>query len=388
VIVVVASLVGCRSGSEERGSTVTTAAGVAAVEVYRSVLAEQWGYHCDFEPSCSVYGRDSIDGYGLGPGFLMTVDRLMRDHPFSRDRYDRTRDGRPLDEPIHNALFASVGQDAPLAPSDSSKVSDAERAVPGDDEALARFADRLFNEGETERAYIEYRRYVFLYPQGSDVERIRGRIVICLSRIQRHDEAIGALESLAPGEERTLLRALVLRGAGRAEAAVASIESDSASARLLSGFLALEHGDVVRARSSFDGLASPAADVLLERCDRFEELPEKSTIAAGIFSAALPGSGQAYAGRIGDGLMAFVINGLLIGGTVAAALNDEDVTAGVVGTVALGFYTGNVYGGVNAAERFNHDTRESFLDRARGTVRQNRVAWGVSPGAVAVYFGF
>lgn len=386
-VAVASLLLGCRSVSG-RGDSTTTRAGVAAVEAYRSFLAPQWGYHCDFEPGCSVYGSAAIEAYGLGPGFLMAVDRLLRDHPYSRGRYRLTHDGRPLDPPADNALFASFAGDSPLVPVDPPAEPDAARELAADAAALVRFADRLFDDGEVDRARIEYRRYVFLHPAGAEVEHVRGRIVVCLSRLERHAEALGALEYLVPGEDRALLRALVLRDAGRPREAADAIESDGTSARLLSGFLALESGDVARARARFQGLPSPAARVLLERCDRLAELPSRSTIAAGLFSAALPGAGQVYAGRIGDGLIAFVINGLLIGSTVAAALSEEEITAGVLGTVALGFYTGNVYGGVNAADRFNRRTRESFLAGARGTVRQNRLAWGIAPGAVSVYFGF
>ena len=41
--------------------------------------------------------------------------------------------------------------------------------------------------------------------------------------------------------------------------------------------------------------------------------------------------------------------------------NEEEVTAGVLGFVALGFYAGNIYGGVNAAHRYNETGRDRWL---------------------------
>ena len=73
-------------------------------------------------------------------------------------------------------------------------------------------------------------------------------------------------------------------------------------------------------------------------------------------------------------------------------VNEEEVPAGVLATVALGFYAGNIYGGINAAERYNRTHRESFLGSTRGMIRQRRVEFGITPssqgGVVSMYFDF
>ena len=78
--------------------------------------------------------------------------------------------------------------------------------------------------------------------------------------------------------------------------------------------------------------------------DTYEARSKKSPALAGALSTVLPGSGQMYAEHYKDGLMAFLVNGLLIAGTVAAIDDENYALAGIVGGIGLPFYIGNVYG--------------------------------------------
>jgi TM2 domain-containing membrane protein YozV len=215
--------------------------------------------------------------------------------------------------------------------------------------------------------------------------------VVCLSRTGRHDEALRELDALQPGDDATL-RAYLLHESGRDRAAIASAAEDGAEGRLLAGLFSLERGAVPEARGYFETLPDYQRDVLLERAAQMKELPRRSTAAAGIFSAVLPGAGQVYAGRSADGVVAFLINGVLIGGTVLAVNNEENVTAGALGLLSVGFYAGNIYGAVNAADHFNRDRRQAFMLQTRGMLRDQRVGLGIVPtrdgGAVALYLRF
>jgi putative component of membrane protein insertase Oxa1/YidC/SpoIIIJ protein YidD len=91
-------------------------AGDAAIGFYQRHLGSQWAFHCDFQPSCSNYGKQSVDLYGLVPGTLMTADRLMRDHNLCHWRYAADDRGHPLEELrlrghlIHSERLSAVGQ--------------------------------------------------------------------------------------------------------------------------------------------------------------------------------------------------------------------------------------------------------------------------------------
>lgn len=43
---------------------------------------------CRFYPSCSDYASEALRQYGLMKGFMLSLKRLLRCHPFSRGGYD------------------------------------------------------------------------------------------------------------------------------------------------------------------------------------------------------------------------------------------------------------------------------------------------------------
>lgn len=96
--------------------------------------------------------------------------------------------------------------------------------------------------------------------------------------------------------------------------------------------------------------------------DEYEATQKKSPTLAASLSAILPGSGQIYAGRKKDGLMSFLVNGLFIAGTVAAVNNENYALAAIVGGVGLPFYIGNIYGGANAAKKWNLSLSKQLRD--------------------------
>jgi putative component of membrane protein insertase Oxa1/YidC/SpoIIIJ protein YidD len=369
----------------------------SAIGLWQEELGAQWGFHCDFQPSCSEYGRQSVEEYGAVPGSLMIADRLMRDHDLERADYATDELGRPLDPPRANALFGPREDDGSV---DMGLVlrdeQESERAPLGDEEGQRRFADELFAARDLERARVEYLRLLRWFPATSHVTSCRERIALCHAAAGRRAAALAEAERIADPAERERTRALVLRELGRPAEALRAAESGEQAGALLTGMLALEaqRGEVARAR--FETLeAEELRAGLLDRVDAFDELPRKSRWLAGSMSAVLPGSGQLYAGRPGDAAVAFLVNAVLIGGTIAAARHDEDAAAVAIGFVAFGFYAGNVYGAVNAAARHDREQTGDFVARTRGWVRQSgslRVWLGVAPdgdgGALGIYFGF
>jgi TM2 domain-containing membrane protein YozV len=113
----------------------------------------------------------------------------------------------------------------------------------------------------------------------------------------------------------------------------------------------------------------PAAQQLAVAGLEGERLPKKSPVLAGILSGVLPGSGQLYNGRRGDALLAFILNGLFIAGTVEAIDHGEFAIAGILSFFEAGWYTGNVYSAVNGAHKYNRQVTESFLQNLENRFR-------------------
>ncbi len=49
-----------------------------SINFYQNYITDIDGHHCPMHPSCSHYGQDSIQKYGVIKGIFKTVDRLNR----------------------------------------------------------------------------------------------------------------------------------------------------------------------------------------------------------------------------------------------------------------------------------------------------------------------
>ncbi len=121
--------------------------------------------------------------------------------------------------------------------------------------------------------------------------------------------------------------------------------------------LHLRVGDIDEARRYL-----PADDLIPAR------VPRRHPWLGAATSAVVPGLGQLIAGQPVEAASALSVVGTLAGGVIWALASDRDGTAVAFGAVSLLFWTGNVYGGADAAVRWNrHQIRgiEASLDRAR-----------------------
>ncbi len=55
-----------------------------ALNIYKSYLAVLLAGHCRYEPTCSVYAYQAIEGFGVVRGTWLGTKRLLRCHPLSR----------------------------------------------------------------------------------------------------------------------------------------------------------------------------------------------------------------------------------------------------------------------------------------------------------------
>lgn len=361
----------------------------AALRFYQQHVGPQWGFHCDMQPSCSTFSQEAIERHGLPGGLLLTADRLMRDHSLGGEQYARTADGHRLD-PVSDHHLLGPGRPAPEDPLDAAP--DARREIPVDAATLLDFAGSLQLEGRHEPAAIEYRRVMHLHPGTPFAAEAAERLLLCLVHLKRWSEAQAVLRRMRPGTTRDTLAALVLAERGDPREAASRIPRESREAEVLSGLWYLQAGEIDAARRTFTALPEPLGPALAERAAAYAELPERSVWLAGSMSALLPGSGHIYGGQVADGIVAFLTNSVLIGGSVWAASRKEYVTASAVGVVAVGFYAGNIYGGASAAHRFNEQHRDRHQAETRGLLQSRRAFFGLVPqrdgGALGFYLPF
>ncbi len=61
------------------------------IRFYQATLSRLLPSSCRFVPSCSEYGYQAIEKYGIVKGGGMTVWRILRCNPFCRGGYDPVR---------------------------------------------------------------------------------------------------------------------------------------------------------------------------------------------------------------------------------------------------------------------------------------------------------
>jgi putative membrane protein insertion efficiency factor len=61
---------------------------IALIKLYQLALSPFFGQHCRFTPTCSQYAIESIQTLGALKGFLLTIKRLSRCHPWHVGGHD------------------------------------------------------------------------------------------------------------------------------------------------------------------------------------------------------------------------------------------------------------------------------------------------------------
>jgi len=85
----------------ERHSIIASVSGAAAwvlrlpIHLYRLTLSPYIGWHCRFQPTCSVYALEALEKHGPIRGLWLTVRRIGRCHPFGGFGYDPVPDPSP-----------------------------------------------------------------------------------------------------------------------------------------------------------------------------------------------------------------------------------------------------------------------------------------------------
>jgi putative membrane protein insertion efficiency factor len=67
-----------------------------SIRLYQNTLSFDHGWlsglypdgYCRFHPTCSQYGYESVEKYGVARGGAMAVWRILRCNPFSRGGHD------------------------------------------------------------------------------------------------------------------------------------------------------------------------------------------------------------------------------------------------------------------------------------------------------------
>lgn len=363
------------------------------IGAYKAVLSPLQGQNvCNFSPTCSQFARAAIKSQGFLPGVVIGADRLMRCNSFAWSYYESyyTGDvvGGRMSDPIENHVAWHRPADEPglliaAQPGSAQESLDIRNTLPVPN---LNFADFLYSSGEYAQAAAEY---------------LRVRFTSDSSSLSTYAGLMAAESYLSGGS------------VSDARHAFSDVSSPSAQdfKRYGIGRAYFSEADYTKARVALDSIASSplsrrARDLagwtyfrqrrfaegasLLRpsgndgRWTGFEEelssmdghdIRQRSRFVSTLLSALVPGAGQLYSGRAGDGGYSFltVVGAGLVTWWFAAEHSQHDPTyvkVSIFGTIASLFYAGNVYGANVAARDYNLLQERRYGQRADSLFEQ------------------
>jgi TolA-binding protein len=255
-------------------------------------------------------------------------------------------------------------------------VASAKQGIVLTDDVQMTLGQAFMEEGDYYRAITEFKKLTFLFPDSERLPEALYGIGMAYYNGKDYGSAAKSFAKVRQTYSKSYFcsaafhEGLSYEKLGRHDDAALAYERarlfdsshpDAANAHLGLVLNKAEHDDIAKAKSELkkfqvsypENITTAASQDSFSLFDAYEAHPKKSPTLAGTMSAIIPGSGQVYAEHYRDGLMAFVVNGLFIAGTIAAIDNENYALAGIVGGVGVPFYVGNVYGAANAARKWN-----------------------------------
>ncbi len=252
------------------------------------------------------------------------------------------------------------------------------------EQSLLGFADHLFEQGHYYQAVTEYERFIYFNPDHPSVPRARLQTACCYKMGIQYDKAISLYRQLAElytGREEGIVAAFQVSECFRL-----SEDFDQAligysrfirenpvhpladKARWRMAWTYLQLADYASARNELLSLdeSSPYRTPSQELVAALDELPHmrrKSPVIAGVLAALMPGAGHLYTGQKKQALFSFVTNALLIFGSYEAFDKEVYAAGGFLSLFSLNYYSGNIFGAITSAHKFNRQTREEHLYR-------------------------
>jgi hypothetical protein len=255
-------------------------------------------------------------------------------------------------------------------------------------ENILRFADYLYKNGDYLRAAGEYQRYLFSVPRYASTDSIYYRMIAAVfygKDYQRCNQLLDAFGEKYPsspiGADIFVCKSIVkFYQQNYQESLTLALSLSVSNTNLKRIVVTMDYlylGDFEKAQewscrttasevlTAGDTLSHYGYTItrLCENIKSTESLPFKSKFQAGFYSSLMPGAGKIYCGRAADGIYSLLTVGLTVWQAYDGFSDDgaRSTKGWVFGTLGAGFYLGNIYGSVIAAELHNRTIHDGFL---------------------------
>ena len=254
------------------------------------------------------------------------------------------------------------------------------------------YAKSLYLKKRHMLSVVEWERFIHWFPEDSRISEARFHVGMAYYAQRQFESAIQAFKPLMTMEEiRTeyhvrayFMAAESQQRLGSPSAALTILHnleiqakdpavSDEAVYR--SAWIYLNLGDWDRAshvlkKISSQGRVRYRISELSQQIEKNDQIERLSPGLAGTL-AIIPGAGYLYCRRYKDALIAFLVNGGLIYAAYEAFENDLVALGSVITFVEIGFYSGNIYGSISSAHKYNRDRQRDFIDRLKNNLQIN-----------------
>jgi tetratricopeptide (TPR) repeat protein len=246
------------------------------------------------------------------------------------------------------------------------------------------FAISLFNEGEYYRAITEWKRFIHYFPESNLIDDATIFIGRSYFMGEKYDDAIDKFKDFRDAFPDSDLIPECLYSIGVAhlkkgeyhwardffKKAHSEYPNNIWADRgiIMNGWSYAKEGDFhkageeIKLENILDEQLRLKAEEISNEIKKSEGLHRKSPYTAGLLAAVLPGSGHFYLGRYKDGTVAFLLNASFIWGAVASFHQNNYAVGGILTFFEVGWYTGNIYSAVGAAQKHNHWEENRFRE--------------------------
>ncbi|MEZ5173866.1 MAG: hypothetical protein R2850_10265 [Bacteroidia bacterium] len=244
-----------------------------------------------------------------------------------------------------------------------------------DQEHSESFASYLYASGNYKLAAIEFERLLFNNPAN---DSLRQRLIKSMLLDENFEGALDRTihfnipsQEFSPQLASLYSYGLISYGNQQGARAFLQINNNLESKeqtyfKAYSYLLETDFKSAQTLQSTSENMLSPELNELINET---RNLKHKSPALAACMSAIVPGTGKFYTGDWKDAIIGMLAIGLT-GYQAYRGFNRNGINSGygwIYGSIAAGFYLGNVYGSATSAKRFNKRQTDKIEERIRHT---------------------
>lgn len=275
-----------------------------------------------------------------------------------------------------------------------------------EEKSLLGFANHLFEKGHYYQAVTEYERFIYFNPHHSSIPEARLKIAYCYKLGEQYGRALELFRNLVDeyrdqevGKEAAYQVGECYCLSEDYELALIELKNfvednphhplaEKAKWEMAWAYIYLENyasASTELLLMKDNGLYQKPAQGLAHTLAQLPHLPHKSPLLAGLLAAVIPGAGHFYMEKKKQAVFSFITNALLFFGGYEAFSKELYVAGGFLSFFSLNYYSGNIFGALNEAHKFNRRVKKEHLEKVR---KRYDLSINLKGGREGVLLGF